>query len=79
MLYPNPKGAGAPLSCLRLKLLKKGIDDFEYLELYRKAKGEAAMQAAAGKLVKDIGKYDLDWAALEAVRDEVARGIEEGK
>ena len=91
MLYPNPKGPGAPLSCLRLKLLQKGIDDFEYLAILQaklaqslarkgardpKAEAQQRMRALSGKLVKDIGQYVLDWRTLEQVRAEVARQIE---
>jgi len=75
---PAPRSLGV-LPCLRLKLLKKGIDDFEYLELYRKAKGDAAMREAAETLVKDIGKYELDTAILEKARDRIAREIEKAQ
>jgi hypothetical protein len=97
MLYPNPKllahppEPGLPLSCLRLKLLKKGIDDFEYLHILQtrreakarargakdpQAEAQAHMRALAATVVKDVGKFVLDTAALERTRTKVAEEIE---
>ncbi|MBU0610175.1 MAG: DUF4091 domain-containing protein [Armatimonadetes bacterium] len=90
MIYPDKQG-GPPLPCLRLKLLQKGLDDFEYLtvvqqrlEQQARRQGLANPQSAArqqtrdlaARLVRDIGKYDLDVAALAQVRDEIATRIE---
>ena len=90
MIYPDKQG-GPPLPCLRLKLLQKGLDDFEYLTILRqrleqqaRRQGVADPQAAAerqvcalaAKLVQDIGKVNLDPAMLERTRDEIARQIE---
>jgi hypothetical protein len=91
MLYPDPSGAGLPLACLRLKLLKKGIDDFEYLHLLetrleeraRKrgvrdphAEAQGRVRELASKLVRDMNSYVLDSAVLESVRGKIAEEID---
>ncbi len=91
MLYPNPDGPGKPLSCLRLKLMKKGIDDYEYLTileevLTRKAKAEGANDAAAvarehvrelaETLVRGVNDYEYDMNVLGATRLQIAEEIE---
>ncbi|MCE5241342.1 DUF4091 domain-containing protein [bacterium] len=90
MIYPNRAG-GAPLPSLRLKLLQKGLDDFEYLTILQhrleqqarqrqaadpQATARQKMRELASQLVLDLGKYNLDAAALARVRTEVARQIE---
>jgi len=92
MIYPNPAGEGRPLPCLRLKLLKKGIDDFEYLTILlerledqARARGEddpafvarARVREITSELIRDIGKYNLDAGDLERLRRRVAEQIEE--
>ena len=90
LLYPDKQG-GPPLPTLRLKLLQKGIDDFEYLTILQqrlaaqaKRKGladpqayaQAEMRKTAGALVKDLGSYNMDSNLLEKTRDEVGKRIE---
>jgi len=91
MLYPNPDGPGPPLPCLRLKLMKKGIDDFEYLAMLEvaltrmyQARGRADADEAArartrelaAMLVLDVGSYETDMAALERTRLQIAEELE---
>lgn len=76
MVYPD-KAGGPPLPSLRLKLLQKGLDDFEYLTiLQRKVGNRAKTREVAGRLVLDLGRYNLDVVELERVRAEIARQIE---
>ena len=82
---------GQPYPSLRLKLIQKGIDDFGYLHILQdklteqarrqkvahpEAVGQLKMRELAGQIVRDMGKYDMDSAALERVRGEVAAQIE---
>jgi hypothetical protein len=91
MLYPNPDGPGTPLPCLRLKLMKKGIDDFEYLTILqdvieRKARADGAedpaavanqrMRELAGTVVYDVGRYEYDMTVVEGTRLRIAEEIE---
>lgn len=97
MLYPNPSlhqnppQPGAPLSCLRLRLLHKGIDDYEYLHLLQqrllaraKAQGAAdpaavardRMREFASRLVLDISRWETNTVVLEEVRRRVGEEIE---
>lgn len=90
MLYPNPQG-GRPYSSLRLKLLQKGLDDFEYLNILQQRLATRArkqgkpgpdlvardqMRQVAAKLVLDLGKYNMDTLQLDRVRNDLARQIE---
>ncbi len=83
LLYPNPHG-GLPLASLRLKLLQKGLDDYEYLHLYEQAltrtgaaNAVAQARTAASALVHDLGDCDLDPRALQRARDQLASAIEQ--
>ncbi|MGD9496872.1 MAG: hypothetical protein AB7Y46_11270 [Armatimonadota bacterium] len=91
MLYPDPDGPGPPLPCLRLKLMKKGIDDFKYLAMLEtalahkyQAEGRAdAAEAArartrdlAATLALDVGSYETDMIALERARLQIAEELE---
>ncbi|HCU36947.1 MAG TPA: hypothetical protein DGT21_16320 [Armatimonadetes bacterium] len=97
MLYPNPSlkqdppVPGPPLSCLRLRVLQKGIDDFGYCAMLRdllekKARAEgvenphAAAQARiaeiTGRLVLDIGRWNLDTSQMQALKLSIAEEIE---
>lgn len=91
MLYPNPEGPGPPLPCLRLKLMKKGIDDFEYLAILQKALerkaradgapdptavAQARVRELSGMLVRAVGNYEYDMNELARVRLQVAEEIE---
>jgi len=97
MLYPNPSlrrdppSPGKPIPCLRLKLLQKGLDDFEYLHILQarlakqawarqvkdpQAYAQARMRQLAGQVVLDINSFDLDPRKLEATRAQIAAEIE---
>jgi len=92
LLYPDPKGGGGrPLASLRLKLIKKGIDDFEYLQILRRAlqqreraagaadptaAADARIRELSGVLVKDIGSYELGTSALQQARIRIAEEIQ---
>jgi len=90
LLYPDKQG-GPPLPTLRLKLLQKGLDDFEYLAVLQQRLEDRAkrdglpdpptyardeMRKMAGTIVKDIGSYNLDTILLQQTRDEIAKRIE---
>jgi hypothetical protein len=90
LLYPN-KAGGPPFASLRLKLVQKGIDDFEYLAILERsllteakrmkvpdpdAHARAEMREIAASVVPILGKYDMSVTGLEAAREEVARRIE---
>lgn len=92
LLYPDKEG-GPPLPTLRLKLMQKGIDDFEYLTILQErlktaaerdgvadpaAFARAEMRRVADTLVRDIGSYNLDQVLLGRTREAIARRIEEG-
>jgi hypothetical protein len=91
MLYPDPDGSGPPLPCLRLKLMKKGIDDFEYLAMLWAAlqrrfeaagvadpaeAARARTRELASTLVPGVGSYEYDTIALERTRLQIAEELE---
>lgn len=78
MIYPNPNSSGkSVLSSLRLKLVQKGIDDYEYLNIL-KAKNPAKAKELSEKLIKDINVFVMDTKVLEQVRNEISEEIEAG-
>jgi hypothetical protein len=91
-LRRNPPSPGRPIPCLRLKLLQKGLDDFEYLHILQarlerqfraqklknpQAYAQARMRQLAGQVVLDINSFDLDPRKLQATRAQVAAEIDQ--
>nr|MBP8955048.1 DUF4091 domain-containing protein [Armatimonadota bacterium] len=87
----DPPVPAKPIPCLRLKLLRKGIDDFEYLRILRDLYAKQArdqgvddpqawslerMRAFSSQLVLDVASYETDAAKLDAARNAVAEEIE---
>jgi len=76
MIYPNPSDSGnSVLSSLRLRLLQKGIDDYEYLNILKQKNPNKAKELSQG-LVKDINQFVLNTKVLEKVRNKIAEEIE---
>ncbi|MBM3497595.1 MAG: DUF4091 domain-containing protein [Armatimonadetes bacterium] len=80
LLYPGkPVGIDGPVGSIRLKLIREGIEDYQYLRLLAEARGEEAALRAARALCKSLTEYCHDAEQLERVRTKVAREIVEGR
>jgi len=71
LFYPGaPAGIDGPVPTLRLKALRDGLEDYEYLALA----GEAG-KAKAAELVKSWTSWETNPAKLAAAREELAKII----
>jgi len=76
LLYPGVKvGIDGPVASIRLKLIRDGIEDYEYLRLLAETRGQPAALRAARRLCRSLTDYTHDSAELAAVRDKVALEI----
>lgn len=85
LLYPGSRArrhtgqrdVDGPVSSIRFELLREGIEDYEYLWLL-KSRGEAALAEEAVKsMVVDVRAFSRNAEALLALREKLARRIEE--
>ena len=60
-----------------MELLRDGVEDFDYLTLFEKARGKEAMQTLIARATTDLNTYTTDPALLDALRREMA-GVLEG-
>jgi hypothetical protein len=65
-----------PVESIRLKLVREGLEDYEYLKAYEARLGRAAAEAMARRLVRRTFEWEHDPAALYRVRQELAAGLE---
>lgn len=78
LVYPGDRvGINGPVTSIRLELLRDGMDDFDYLTLFEKARGKEAMKALIARATTDLNTYTTDPALLDALRREMA-GVLEG-
>src|SRR5262249_41352121 len=77
LTYPGEHvGVDGPIPSIRLKALRKGVEDYEYVELLKRAgRGDWAMH-----LVKEVASDWNSWtrtpAALEGVRQEMGAELD---
>ncbi len=64
-----------PVASLRLKMIREGMEDFEYLALLARAGGEADARAIAGVLFPHAYSTEVPPASLMAARSELAARI----
>lgn len=77
LVYPGDRvGVNGPVTSIRLELLRDGVEDFDYLTLFEKARGKEAMRALIVRATTDLNTYTTDPAVLDALRREMAGAIE---
>jgi hypothetical protein len=80
LLYPGkPVGHDGPLPSLRLKLIRQGLQDYDYLKLASEKAGVEKVDAIVNEQVKSWTEYQQDPTALEQAKEKLARLIETGK
>ncbi|MGE5180773.1 MAG: sugar-binding protein [Acidobacteriota bacterium] len=73
----GPAGSDFPLESVRLKLIREGMEDYEYLKLYAQKFGRDAAVAKAKEVFADVFSTKAHPAELlYQVRKELADGIE---
>jgi len=65
-----------PVPSLRLKLLREGIEDYEYLSLYVALCGQAEADEMAALIARKSLHWEHEMSALQAVRNRIAATIE---
>jgi hypothetical protein len=86
MVYP-PRDesmlADAPIGSIRWEIMRKGLEDYEYLRLTRElaeagnAQAKALLELAARRVIRDWTTYTRDHALLEMVRCRMGRFLSE--
>ncbi len=66
-----------PLASLRMKMIREGLEDYEYLKALADAGDPAMADAEAAKLAPTSTGFTADPAALDAARDRIATRIEQ--
>jgi len=80
LFYPGrPDAIGGrtdiPIESIRLKLIREGLEDYEYLVLLGKRKGAAAVDAAQKGLIRSAWEYDQDPKVLYSVPEQIGRQL----
>jgi len=77
LLYPGHKvGHYGPLPSLRLKMIRQGLQDYEYIHLAEQRAGRAKAEAVVDTQVKSWTEFQKDPVALEAAKDKLAELID---
>ncbi|HET8733602.1 MAG TPA: glycoside hydrolase domain-containing protein, partial [Anaeromyxobacteraceae bacterium] len=82
LFYPGTPGriggtADIPVASIRLKMIREGMEDYEYLKLLSDAGDPALAQQIASQLFPHAYQTDASPADLMAARDRIARRIVE--
>ena len=64
-----------PVESIRLKLIREGLEDYEYLTILSKLAGDKAVADALNRFIRHIYDYDQDPHKLYAVRESMGRDI----
>ena len=65
-----------PVESIRLALIREGLEDYEYLELYARAVGDPQAQALASSIAGKTYRWEHDPAQLYAARRKMAEAID---
>jgi hypothetical protein len=81
LFYPGrPKQIGGtkdiPIDSIRLKLIREGLEDYEYLVLLEKAAGREAAERQVDQVVQNVYTYNGDPRILTGSRLEAGNEIE---
>lgn len=76
LFYPGRKvGVNGPVTSVRLEIIRDGLEDYEYLELFEQRFGQARTHALLDPLVKSMTEFERDPIVLAGVRREMARQL----
>jgi hypothetical protein len=68
--------AHQPITSLRMKLLREGIEDYEYLVLFERSLGSEAAVEMAASVTKKSTWWERDLSEILSVRHSLAEAIE---
>jgi hypothetical protein len=76
LFYPGtPCGIEGPVTCMRLKNIRDGMEDYEYFVLLEKRAGAAAVKKVVDQIAPNWWSYSRDPAAIQAARRAMAEQI----
>ena len=76
-MYPGKKvGIDGPVSSLRLEMVRKGLEDFDYLTIADKVLGPEVTMTYITRITRTLTDYEKDPSKLESVRKELGTAIE---
>jgi hypothetical protein len=76
LLYPGvDAGVQGFVTSVRLKQIREGLEDYEYLNILAKQQGRAVAQRLVKKLARNWHDWDTDARHLLEAREEIARSI----
>jgi hypothetical protein len=81
LVYPGLPAFSAidthkPAPSLRLKILRDGFEDYEYLVLYKQLSGHSSAEEIATTVARKSLRWEHDLSSILAVRNEIAATIE---
>jgi hypothetical protein len=77
LTYPGkPVGVDGPCASIRLKLIRKGINDYEYLCLLEKKRGKDYVKNLLSGMIKNLSTYERHAHKLDEMRDRIAEELE---
>jgi hypothetical protein len=76
LLYPGvDAGVRGFITSIRLKQIREGLEDYEYLTILARRRGRAVTQGLVKKIARSWHDWDTDTRHLLEVRAEIARSI----
>jgi hypothetical protein len=76
LLYPGTDaGVQGFITSIRLKQIREGLEDYEYLNILAKHQGGAVAQRLVKKLARNWHDWDTDYKHLLEAREVIARSI----
>ena len=76
LFYPGvPCGIDGPISCMRLKNLRDGMEDYEYFAILEKLAGRNAVRKIVDIIAPDWWSFSKDPGEFLAAREKLAREI----
>jgi hypothetical protein len=80
LFYPGfDAGLAGPVTSIRLKQVREGLEDYEYLNLLAKQGDKAFADQCAQRLATGWTKWDQDPANLYAVREQMGQRLNRGR
>jgi hypothetical protein len=81
LFYPGrPDAIGGttniPVESIRLKLIREGLEDYEYLVMLAKRKGNKAAEDVINSFIRNLYDFDHDPSKLYAARERIARALD---
>jgi hypothetical protein len=76
LLYPGvDAGVQGLVASIRLKEIRQGLEDYEYLRILTKHRGRAATEDVVKRIARTWRDWDADPGHLLKARAEIARSI----